>query len=264
MSKKPVKLEVVKKTKNETEIIEGDTEKHEAIREKAKSLKVNIETKYWEMAMVLKNIFDNDLYRAWGYDSWTDYIDIELSVGKRTVQMYLQLQRWYENLPSDIQGWIQKLGWSKAKNLIGVVTPDNAGKWRNLVAGKTVREIEDIIKHNKEVESDSNEEPTKSGKKEKLDVPDEKPSMVKFSLFDAQGDNVKRAIDKAKEITESDKDGHNLDMVCLEFLANNTHLKDKKSYLQQVERILSCKIVALDESMQIFYGSEYLEEKEEE
>ena len=47
-----------------------------------------------------------------------------------------------------------------------------------------------------------------------------------FSLSDEQHENVRLAVQRAGEIAGSDKLGHLIDMICLDFLANNADITD--------------------------------------
>lgn len=236
----------------------GDVEKYAEFRDKAIELKDRTEKCYWEFGMLLKEIHDGDMYRAWEYDTWTQYVDEELEIGLRTVQMYIRLQNWFQELPSNIQGWIQKLGWTKARYLVGVVTTENAGEWRNRLANKTVKQIEEMMDAAKKGESgDSSGGGDGEGSGESSQ--EEKPKPKRFSLYSAQMENVERALNRASEITESDKEGHNLDMICLDFLANNTHLKDMQDYLKGVERATGYGILVYDEKEDaLVYGDDLL------
>jgi hypothetical protein len=40
-----------------------------------------------------------------------------------------------------VQEWVQSLGWTKAKELIGVVTDDNAADWKARLEGLTYAEM---------------------------------------------------------------------------------------------------------------------------
>lgn len=235
----------------------------EDLRKKAKELKDRSEENYWEMAIVLKEIFDNDLYRAWGYESWIEYVDKDLEVGIRTVQMYLQLQRWFETLPSNVQAWIHKMGWTKARCLMKIVTAENAGEWKNRLAGKTVKEIEEILEaaRNQPVGGGSSGEGSGGGDGSGSGSAErEKVVPKKFALYPAQLENIERALNRASEITESDKEGHNLDMICLEFLTTNTNLEDKIDYLKQVEKIIGYSLYVYDESKDVvIYGQEFMD-----
>ena len=63
-------------------------------------------------------------------------------------------------------------------------------------------------------------------------------------MFPQQDENVDRALDKAMEISGSEKPGNNLDLICTEFLANNVDINSVQEHLKAQERMLGLKIVA--------------------
>ena len=49
----------------------------------------------------------------------------------RKAQYLVSIQEWFGRMKPEIQGWIREMGWTKAKELVGVVTNDNAEEWQN-------------------------------------------------------------------------------------------------------------------------------------
>src|SRR5690606_24084108 len=75
----------------------------------------------------------------------------------------------------------------------------------------------------------------------------EKPTRKAFSLFQPQLENVDRAIEVAKEMANTDKEGHALDMICVDFLATNNGVADLTGYLKKIEKATGVLLVAYDE-----------------
>lgn len=76
--------------------------------------------------------------------------------------------------------------------------------------------------------------------------------MEAFMLAPAQQLNVLTALERAGELTNSTKKGHNLDMICLDFLATNDFasaskkVESRAKYLAKIEQVLGIRIIAVD------------------
>jgi hypothetical protein len=236
---------------------EGDKEaesyEHAEERRLILSLRDKADDAIWDLAVALVDIYDGDKYRAWGYDSWREYVERELDWHIRKAQVMVQLQKWFKEIPANIQTWIKSLGWGKAKILQRVVTTENAAEWRARIEGKTLAEIEEMIKEERE---SGGEGGTGGGESE----PDVARSMS-FKLFPDQYKNVEMALEKAKDLAESDKPGHCLDLIATEFLSTHAGMVKLKDYLANVEKVVGVRIVAYDQTAdEIRYGSDLLDE----
>lgn len=241
---------------------------HSDIRQQAKELKDRAYEGYWDLAVVLYEIHEKALYRSWTaedgtrYDTWKDYVDIELNISIRAVQKYLKVQRWFETLPAATQGWLRSLGWTKCEKLIGVVNKDNVGEWRSKIEGLTVRQIEAMM----DAESASGSGGSGSGGEGSSTGGDdsERPTKVSYSVFAGQRDMIKAAVDKAKEVAQTEKDGHALTMICQEYLSCNTDIVDADTYYRNIENATGHKIIAMkigdDGEPEVVHGSEHLDD----
>lgn len=253
------------------------------IRRQAKSLASNLETGYMELARILYTVYDTPqdgdvtkppLFQAWGYNSFADYAEEELGLHRRKAERLRRI--WYklevelEGLDSKIKERIVKLGWSKTRELVRVLTVRNAKDWVDKAEKLNYPELlEALSKYTTEREArireaeSSDEEPNPDD----LDpaVPDaDKFKVETFSLAEPQLESVKTALERASELSTSKKKGHNLDLICTDFLATNGFLKgddiDKKNYLAKVEKQLGVSIVAIDPlSDEIIFGLATLE-----
>ena len=83
-----------------------------------------------------------------------------------------------------------------------------------------------------------------------------------FSLYSGQDEVVTSAINRAKDIGETDKEGHALVLICTDYLATNTNLLDAVSLFRHIEDITGHRVVAFKpvdgDRDDIVYGSEYL------
>lgn len=227
--------------------------KYKDIRDKILALLLETENKTWDLAVVLETAYEADMYREWNYDSFREYVEKELNIQIRKAQYLVQLQEWFKKMPANIQQWMRGIGWTKARMLMHAVTAENAAEWKNKVAGKTVAEIGAMLKDAKDVTSGADGGEDGGGSKE------DKPASKNFKLFPEQLKNVDMALEKAMEMSGSDKPGNLLDMICIEFLSTNAGIDSVQSYLRFMEKNLGVCIVAyLLEENKIVYGEDFI------
>lgn len=94
--------------------------------------------------------------------------------------------------------------------------------------------------------------------------PEEQTIPKHFALFPDQMDTVKAALERASELSGSKKDGQNLSLICLDFVATNefktASVEQTQRFFKRIEKALNVKIVALSpENYEILYGYKTLE-----
>lgn len=86
-----------------------------------------------------------------------------------------------------------------------------------------------------------------------------------FMLAEEQHDIVKQALTRSSQLSNSPKKGHNLTLICMDFLATNEFTKPKDdqipAFLAKLEQQLGIKLVALlPKHKKVLFGSESLEQ----
>lgn len=229
-------------------------EENTELRDRVKDLRHRVDEDYWKLSEALYEVYEGSHYVGWGFKTWKEYVEGELDFQLRKAQYFVAIQEWFGSMKPSIQKWVRGLGWTKAKELVGVVTPENASQWRKNIDGLTFKQLQDMIRENRE-------EATGEEKGESKSAKDEKPARKSFSLFADQMTNVDGAIKLAMEIANTDKEGHALDMICLDFLATNGSSPDIASMLSRIEKTTGLKFVAVDpEQDAIVYGEDLLEQ----
>lgn len=96
-------------------------------------------------------------------------------------------------------------------------------------------------------------------------LPDPEPlEFQHFPLYPEQNEVVKEALKRAEELSGSDKRGHNLTLICTDFISTNDFFqgqpkKSRQRLLQKIEANLGLKLIALDGSdRSILYGEKTL------
>jgi len=244
-----------------------------ALRRRAKTLSRQLDTGYMELAKILYQIWDTPvggdsergpLYTAWGYLSFADYVEEELGIDRRKAQslkaVWYRLEIELTDMDPAIKKRIVALGWTKVRELIRVLDLTNALDWVEQAEKFSYATLCAVIKtYLSRVEAardledsygdDDDHEPIH------VPVPDENDEDISFkevfALSKAQRDNIQLAITRAGELSGSRKKGHNLDLICTDFLATNDFGKSTDPdrvprILAKLERALGVSIIALD------------------
>lgn len=219
------------------------------LRREVMEAKNQSEAAYWRLAMGLFTVWNESAYAEWGYANFNEYVDNELDMQRRKAQYLVAIAGWFGEQSSEVQEWVKALGWTKARELVGVVDESNADEWRELAEESSLRDLSAAVKEHKAgAEAESPED-------------SDKPKAKRFMLFEPQMNNVEAALTQAKINAGTEKDGHALDLICTEYLAQNGALSTLQDYLGRLEQILGKKLIAFEPNTgEIEYGAETLDE----
>jgi len=250
-------LEVATDEEHVVEISKVDLDK---LFEKLQGLHGKIEKTYL--------LFAEELYKAsvavcngepswvvWGYDSFGEFAHAELGIKQAKayylVKIFKEL-RVKLKVPKKV---LEEVEWAKAKELAplataGIVTEENVDDWLKKAKKMTVPQLAEDARSAKE------ELTTGKG------VKPETITRLTFALFDPQYKNVMNALSVAAGVAGSDKKGHQLDMMALEFLSaydskTPTH-SAMKIYLKSIERLFGLRLIAIDKKDKVVHGKRHL------
>ncbi len=243
--------------KNQVTVLD-DVEK---LRRRIIELVEKVNESYWELSELLYIVYNKGYFKRWGYNSFKDYVEKELDIGERKAYYLVNIWYWFvvKGNVSDVEK-AKKLGWSKAKELVGVVTPENQKEWLRkalkLSHDMLIKEVKEYVR---------TQQGQVSGRVDKDDV----VHRVFFVLFEDQYNNVMHALELAKQISNSDKQGHNLDLICTEFLAThqlpkgNDYISNLRRFFMSLEMGLkNVKVIVIDtDKNEVIYGEEFLRQK---
>lgn len=142
------------------------------------------------------------------YVSFDEYAELELGIKRRKAYYLIEIYEKFVinlGLPMEVLGTLE---WSKAKEVVSVITPDNWLEIVDKMKTMTVKEIKEWVKGLKGT----------SGTKADAD-----DAVIKrsYSLHLPQAEVVDQAIKLAKSMMDNDKDGYALEMVCSDFLSSS-------------------------------------------
>ena len=135
------------------------------IRQRARELAHDLEHGYLELAKLLYEVYDKSedgdptkppLYISWGYTSFADYVDNDLQFSLRKAQRLRFI--WYTltvklaNLDQKVKARLVALGWSKLRELVRVLTLDNAAEWLTKAENMSFIHLENSIRSSREHE----------------------------------------------------------------------------------------------------------------
>jgi hypothetical protein len=259
---------IVVNGKTEEAVVAPGELEHAEIRKRVRDLKDRAQENYWALSIELVQVYDGDLYRSWGFDSWIQYVQEELDIDKRTAQYLVKVQKWLDRMTPQIRDWAKSLGWTKARMIMHVVDKSNATEWKHRLDGKTVKQIQDILDAEKEPSAEPGGVGGEPGDPGVGGETVERTRKRSFALYSEQDELVTKALNKAKEEAQSEREGNLLTLICTDYLANNTDIFSRDDYLKMVEKNLGIRIVAMqpndDPDVQdpIVYGHDYLNEEE--
>jgi len=276
---------------SEEELTKAENELRDQIRQYVK----RIEATYWDLAQGLYDVYDGvpggyralvkgqgsrterkELFKKWGYENFGDYCEKEVGIRKRTAENLRYAYYWFGvklNLPDEILSLLQSLGRSKVYQLAGFVSEDNVTIWIDKARELTHDELKKAVKQARIASAGKGvdgEESDQSGNllegpkdKEELPKPEEMHTM-QTCLYEGQWKTYQAALERAKSLSGSDKIGHNVELICQDFLTNNDFGKDAKkdrvTFLTKVERMLGVHLVGIDPATgRPFFGYELME-----
>lgn len=252
------KLTVVKGKPRATEVERMEsvgTLEHADVRAEVQDLRRQAEESYWDLSVGLHKVYTNSYYIAWGFQSWNEYVEADLDFQPRKAQYLVSIQEWFGRMKPEVQDWIRSMGWTKAKELVGVVNNDNAADWRSRLDGKSYKDMMGELKGPSPDGTDEGNVTTLNPQSE------DKATRKAFGLFPDQMESVTAALKKAMEIAGSDKEGHALDMICVDFLSTNGGIDNLQDLLSKIERQTGVSLIAYDKNEDvILYGGALLDE----
>lgn len=226
---------------------------YDNLRREVIEAKNESEAAYWRLAGALFTVWNESAYEEWGYESFNEYVDGELDMQRRKAQYLVAIAGWFGEQSESVQAWVKQLGWTKARELVGVVDEENAREWKDIAESSSLRELSAAVKDHKAGES--------SGEASEETGADDRPKAKRFMLFEGQMNNVEAALTQSKIAAGTDKDGHALDMICTEYLAQNGALTTLQDYLSRVEQVIGKKLIAFEPNTgEVEFGAETLDE----
>lgn len=237
------------------------------LRQRVREAIQRVENSYFDCAEALHAVYEKAAYVDWigpireppvnddedgkivtrKYKTFKEYAENEVGVSGRKADYLVSIHRFFViNLKMEeaLIGRLKSLGWSKCKELIGVVDLKNADEWIEKAESMTVTQLAEECRA-----------AMKGGQSPPSEV-----TRKSFTLMDDQIEIVDEALKHAGTISDSDKDGNLLTLVCQGYLASAvrpTTGSTKRAFLRQIERTLGMKLIGVDvASKTVVYGKD--------
>ena len=235
----------------------------EDLRSEILKLKQSIDTDRWELAGHLMHVHDDMLYQRWGHMSFEDYVETEVGLTSRTARYLVSMYTWFvhklgpkmsDGDREDMLAEVKDVGWTKARSLIKVTTPENVGQWLKRAKGMSTSDLEDVVRREYHKSN--------GGEEDELD----KMKGLNFGkVFEEQHDIVMQALSLAEKQADSDKKGHLISLVCQDFVASNMAQTekgqtDRGKYFNKIAAQFGVRLIAVDiESGKVVHGKREFE-----
>jgi hypothetical protein len=269
------------------------TKAEEELRQEARSLVHEIDHKYWDLGRVLYDVYDGvpggyralmkgkgtssdrvELFKKWGYAGFGDYCEQEVGIQKRTAENLRYAYYWFaivQEVPADIIAKLIAVGRSKVYLLAGVADMSSITLWIDKANDLSHEDLKMAIKTARAVaasksvdteEGDQGSGPEESPKGSKSLPKPETMATFQAGLFEGQKKTCDDAFKRAQGISHSEKKGHNLELICQDFLTNNDFddpSKDVEKYIAKVGKRLGLLMIAIDPNTgKAVYGKDLL------
>jgi len=207
-------------------------EQSESLRTEVADLVNHVDETYYELGGKLSAIARQDIYSAWDspdggkFKTFEEYVEKELGFAKRKAYYLIQIHDKATEL-GITEAQLSTVGWTKGREILRYV--ENDGDfivWADRARTMTVSKLQEMLKLDFEGKVTPKKGTDDEGNKTIENEDGEVFHILEVPLAEAQYENVKPALERAKEIAGSDKLGHIIDMICLDFLSHNASLTD--------------------------------------
>lgn len=202
----------------------------------------------------LYEVYSHMMYLKWGYKTWKDYVENEIAFKLRKAQYYVSIWNWFGKLPQEVRDKVAALGWSKVSVLVGVVDEDNVDEWvakaMELTHEQLALEARKFLTPPEKVSDGGGG----GGGEENV-------SRMTFVLYDEQKEVVDAAIEHAQDMSKSEKKGHNLALICQDFLTTNSdEMPSPETLLSRIEKFTGISLIGVDmKEKSIVFGEKTLD-----
>ena len=164
-----------------------------AIRQETLQARDMVEIGYMKLARCLYDIYTQNMYQTWDFPSFESYVDAELQFNYRKAMYLVEIYNKALMLNMDMER-LERIGWTKAKELIRIVDQNNADEWLEVAENSTTKELNFKIKTEKESNSDT------------ASVVEDVPTIttITFKLGMAEKALISEALEESARLINSD------------------------------------------------------------
>lgn len=186
----------------------------------------NIDHDYFKLGGVLAVIQAQGWYMDKGHENFRSFVESDCGMAYRKSMYLIAI---YNGLVESGVLWdqVKHLGWTKLKELAGILTKENVEDWVTLADGLTVLQLQEHIKSMTAGSSESADKPSTEAAK--------KTTTMTFKLHADQKETIREALDKAKHESGTDVDSVALENICLNFLGGESKLAKQPTMAEMMK-----------------------------
>lgn len=199
------------------------------VRSRMKELTAQVNQSNAEMAMCLEQILTRDLHKEWGYETFEQYVQAETHLQARQAYNYVSTLR-RARMAGISEKTLKELPWGGLRVAANSLSEDDPEKNKELI---------EKIKTMPTMELQRALDKAKGG---------EEWHTVHVRLSDDQFKSYKEAIERAEKATGSNKEGWLLDVICMDYKANEYENRGQAldAWIQRFENNYGVTVVILD------------------
>jgi len=219
-------LETKVKSKEETKA-ETKVESAISIRRKINGLLETIEKSWYDISILLKNIYERELYKKWGFANFEQYSNSELDMDYRIALYRVQIGKIIEKYNLQYND-VNNMGWTKFKEISKLLKDCEELNKEEVIAllAKTkdmsYRETEDFIKRIRE------DRYTEEG------IAIKKKIKFQFIVNEEQASIIESAINLAMSFSNTENKSIALEYLCAEWLTEANSASNIKEVEEEV------------------------------
>jgi len=224
--------------------IDGMKWKDQDIRRMILDGRKRIDEQFREVAKLMFVVYQRSLFTRWGFKNFEEYVNADLGFSYRKANYLVKIWDWYTNNVSrdDVLDAIwNEIGWTKAKEMVGIINDENADEWLRKAREMNAIQLAESCRAYLKALQGGDEGGRSSTKDENPD------KSLSFKLTPSQYENVMEAIKLSEKASQSDKRGHNMDLICTNFIATNAEsiTRDAADFLGTIEKLYGYQILAV-------------------
>lgn len=175
----------------------------------ALELTTTAEVTYFRLGGVFNKIKEEQYYKTLGFKNFKQYVETVHGIKYRKAMYWADI---YNGLIESGVDWalVKGIGWTKLKEVVGVITKDNVKEWVGIASSQTAIQLAHTVKDWKKAQKDGS--PANPAQSSVI-------TTKTFKVHADQKENIEAAIAKAKEIANTEFDTVALEMIALDYLA---------------------------------------------
>lgn len=236
---KPVEAEQVEVAQNMVEVPEAADAGSDMIVQTAKEVENLKEAKAFDAIPRLMSDIDQNYFKLGGYlskvqaegwfmnkgfENFKAYVEAECSIKYRKAMYLIGI---YNGLVAAQIPWakVAHLGWTKLKELAGILNNDNVDEWVTVAESMTALQlIEYIAKQTAGTDSSNSTETAQDAAKQ--------TTTMTFKVHADQKETVEEALTKAKHASGTEVNGAALEYICLDYLGSAPKVIDMTAVMK--------------------------------